>query len=467
MATTNLGKVSVTPKGEYDPLITYERLDVISHNGSSYIVKQASTGVTPIEGEFYALIAEKGDGGSFVKKAYKTYAAMDADKVNIPENSSVDVTNDPDESKNGAYIYDGVAFTRSQYDSKVVTDKIIADANQSVQNAIRDVAIDANLVTDALTTIAPITTSATARTQLDKNRESVSILDFFTAAELTAYRADKTTFDAYRPIQEFFTYIASNDVGVANATLDAYIGTGIYMGRLGGYSDTRIVRGTLKLTALAPIDTMVYRELGMEFEWQGGLILYGQAVGGNLYTWANRTCRIGVGTQPTGHNSRQKWGFIRCFGFQFAGTHIIGANTASSYAYMRNTACGVGYYGTEAYRLTANFSNKVDTGSSSSGAQRSTINVDYLPPENVISALNSYIVLNDETYIITNVDQVAKTVTVFPWIDATISTGKISYVFGGGVVLTGKDSSSLSFGVIEGTNNGINFNDTSLYSTLR
>lgn len=147
MATTNLGKVSVTPKGEYDPLITYERLDVISHNGSSYIVKQASTGVTPIEGEFYALIAEKGDGGSFVKKAYKTYAAMDADKVNIPANSSVDVTNDPDESKNGAYIYDGMAFTRSQYDSKVVTDKIIADTAIAVQDAINNTVVSSGFVT--------------------------------------------------------------------------------------------------------------------------------------------------------------------------------------------------------------------------------------------------------------------------------------------------------------------------------
>lgn len=153
MATTNLGKVSVTPKGEYDPLITYERLDIISHNGSSYIVKQASAGVTPIEGEFYALIAEKGDGGSFVKKAYKTYAAMDADKVNIPANSSVDVTNDLDESKNGAYIYDGSAFTRSQYDSKVVTDKIIADTAIAVQDAINNTAVEGGVLADTFVTV--------------------------------------------------------------------------------------------------------------------------------------------------------------------------------------------------------------------------------------------------------------------------------------------------------------------------
>ena len=165
MATTNLGKVSVTPKGEYDPIITYERLDIISHNGSSYIVKQASTGVTPIDGEFYALIAEKGDGGSFVKKAYKTYAAMDADKVNIPANSSVDVTNDPDESKNGAYIYDGVVFTRSQYDSKVVTDKIIADTASAVQDAINNTAVEGGVLADTFVTATANGAGTTARTQ--------------------------------------------------------------------------------------------------------------------------------------------------------------------------------------------------------------------------------------------------------------------------------------------------------------
>lgn len=172
MTTTNLGKVSVTPKGEYDPLITYERLDIVSHNGSSYIAKQASTGVTPIEGEFYALIAEKGDGGSFVKKAYKTYAAMDADKVNIPANSSVDVTNDLDESKNGAYIYDGVAFTRSQYDSKVVTDKIIADTAIAVQDAINNTAVDGGVLAD---TFVVVDGSLSQRT-INKGLESIADL---------------------------------------------------------------------------------------------------------------------------------------------------------------------------------------------------------------------------------------------------------------------------------------------------
>lgn len=52
-------------------------------------------------------------------KAYLTYAAMDADKANIPNNSKVTVTNDSDNTKNGDWQYStsgGGTFTKSAYD---------------------------------------------------------------------------------------------------------------------------------------------------------------------------------------------------------------------------------------------------------------------------------------------------------------------------------------------------------------
>lgn len=59
---------------------------------------------------------EKGVDGSFTQKAYDTYAAMVADKAAIPANTSVNITNDTDMSKNGLYAYNGTAFTKSAYD---------------------------------------------------------------------------------------------------------------------------------------------------------------------------------------------------------------------------------------------------------------------------------------------------------------------------------------------------------------
>lgn len=49
------------------------------------------------------------------KLAYKTYAAMVADKANITANSSIDIIADTDD-KNGTYLYDGTNFVKSNYD---------------------------------------------------------------------------------------------------------------------------------------------------------------------------------------------------------------------------------------------------------------------------------------------------------------------------------------------------------------
>lgn len=55
-----LGKVSVTPKGEYDRSKTYEILDIVSYNGSSYISKINNNTSLPTTGT-WQLIAQKGD----------------------------------------------------------------------------------------------------------------------------------------------------------------------------------------------------------------------------------------------------------------------------------------------------------------------------------------------------------------------------------------------------------------------
>ena len=62
--TYNLGKVSLTPRGSYDSSHTYEALDVLSYNGSGYIVLQSCTGVTPPNDTYYQLIASKGNTGA-------------------------------------------------------------------------------------------------------------------------------------------------------------------------------------------------------------------------------------------------------------------------------------------------------------------------------------------------------------------------------------------------------------------
>lgn len=62
--STRLGRVSLVPRGEYDPAAAYDRLDIVEHDGSSYLVlADGVTGVTPAAGPFYMLLAEKGGEG--------------------------------------------------------------------------------------------------------------------------------------------------------------------------------------------------------------------------------------------------------------------------------------------------------------------------------------------------------------------------------------------------------------------
>ena len=62
--TTNLGRVSIVPRGEYDPKAAYLRLDLVQHRGASYLALHELTGVTPSDGEDWMLVAEKGDTGA-------------------------------------------------------------------------------------------------------------------------------------------------------------------------------------------------------------------------------------------------------------------------------------------------------------------------------------------------------------------------------------------------------------------
>lgn len=59
-----LGKVTITPKGAYDVSATYERLDVVTYSGSSYMALQKTIGNLPTNTTYWELLASKGDTGN-------------------------------------------------------------------------------------------------------------------------------------------------------------------------------------------------------------------------------------------------------------------------------------------------------------------------------------------------------------------------------------------------------------------
>lgn len=69
MNSTVLGRVSIAPKGSWDNSVAYEKLDVVTKAGSSYIARQdvpAGTAVT--DTDYWQMIAEKGDTGEVLGK---------------------------------------------------------------------------------------------------------------------------------------------------------------------------------------------------------------------------------------------------------------------------------------------------------------------------------------------------------------------------------------------------------------
>lgn len=62
--STRLGRVSLVPRGAYEASAVYNRLDIVEYEGSSYLVlADGVTGVTPVAGPEYMLVAEKGGKG--------------------------------------------------------------------------------------------------------------------------------------------------------------------------------------------------------------------------------------------------------------------------------------------------------------------------------------------------------------------------------------------------------------------
>lgn len=46
---TTAGRILIMPKGDYDSTKTYEMLDLVRHNGTSWLAKREVTGVEPTE----------------------------------------------------------------------------------------------------------------------------------------------------------------------------------------------------------------------------------------------------------------------------------------------------------------------------------------------------------------------------------------------------------------------------------
>ena len=52
------GRVAIIPKGEWSESVTYDKLDLVTHNGNAFIAYKSSAGVEPVDGDTWMLVME-------------------------------------------------------------------------------------------------------------------------------------------------------------------------------------------------------------------------------------------------------------------------------------------------------------------------------------------------------------------------------------------------------------------------
>ena len=52
------GRVAIVPKGEWSQSVTYDKLDLVTHNGNTFIAYKSSVGVEPVDGDTWMLVMQ-------------------------------------------------------------------------------------------------------------------------------------------------------------------------------------------------------------------------------------------------------------------------------------------------------------------------------------------------------------------------------------------------------------------------
>lgn len=302
-----------------------------------------------------------------------------------------------------------------------------------------------------------VLTEKTDEVDAKLKRENISVLDFFTPSEKADYKANPTTFDAYRPLQAFFDYIRLNDVGTAYCPGVFRTSQTIKCG-LSSASLTKTVVGDLTLYALNAMDFVFDAQTGSDFTWIGSIKVYGTGDG----NYSTRTCRGGI--KLGGNADRTTWGLLRAQYFYELGVQFYNKTTMANVSRIRAFDCGSGYEpgsGTTDFCLRSSYTHNSNTGSSASASQRSVLNVDVLPPTDIET--NTYVVINNRAYWVSAVDRTNSRITVFPWVDSGYLSGNLRYIFGAGVDVNGGDASVLNLAVIDTMRCGVAYSSRTLY----
>lgn len=261
-------------------------------------------------------------------------------------------------------------------------------------------------------------------------------------------------------LQAFFDAIEADDYGTAVANGEFLVTSALTLTA----PATKVILGDCRIKAGAAIDN-VFTLTDFDYGYWEKLRVTGT---GGPSNYANITCNTGLYLVASG---RAKFGFLYAQNFKFAGICCVSGNSNMvSLGHVATYDCGSGCTYHPLASVTGSWSNPVNSGSSGSTGQSTTIDVTNLPPDFILD--NTYAPVGDMSlmvridgylYYIQSIDQANSKLTVYPWLPSTATPGTFEYVFGGGVYLRGSDTNVFGIDMVDATRCGIGLCVNSLY----
>jgi hypothetical protein len=236
------------------------------------------------------------------------------------------------------------------------------------------------------------------------------------------------------------------------------LSAGIYYGDGVNQAATKQIVGYAFFNASTAIDILIDFRSSPVLVWNGSVV----AIGTGSTSYASRTCRVGIRIAGSGvASNRITFDSLRTQSFYDTGVSVNTLSTLTDLGNVKSTDCGSGRTG---FSLTSNWSNPVDSGSSNSINQRTVIDVTVLPP--AILETPTIVNISGQPYYVFSVDRTNSQLTVFPWVDSSIVSGSLIYMFGGGVHIKGSDSGIIGANQIDTIRCGFGLWTTALYGPI-
>lgn len=172
MAKSIIGKVAITPKGDYSNTTQYKKLDVVTFEGSSYVCLKDSRGIAVTNTEYWQLMAKHGEFTAQQLEDFKDAVVEDS-------KDEMDTYTNTKKTELDTYVEDYEDDLKSSLDSYETT-------KETELNSVTDDNISA-INRNAENKITEFNTNATNKTNDFNNNATQKTTDFDTNA------TDKTT----------------------------------------------------------------------------------------------------------------------------------------------------------------------------------------------------------------------------------------------------------------------------------